>query len=148
MTPNERAHQLISATSSLIDVIKQENAALAERRHADIDSLQAIKQASADTYETQLRALAQEAKTPDVIGETTQRALQESRTAFETVARENVNALRSAIELNNRLVLTIANSVERQRISPAGYTKNGAAHSDTADRRTANVIPASLNEQF
>lgn len=148
MTPNEHAHQFINATTALIDVIRKENNALAERRHADVESLQPAKQASADAYETRLRALSQEAATPDAIGEATRRALQDSRTAFEDAARENMNALRSAIELNNRLVLTIANSVERQRINPAGYTKNGASCTDTATRRTTDVIPTSLNEQF
>lgn len=148
MNPNERARHLISATTALIDIIRQENNALAERRHADIESLQPAKQASADVYETQLRALTQQAPAADAIGEATRRALEESRTAFENAARENVNALRSAIELNNRLVRTIAKSVERQRISPAGYTKNGASCADTADRQTTDVIPTSLNEQF
>ena len=148
MTPNERARHLISATTALIGVIRQENGALAERRHAEIEALQTEKQVSADAYETQLRALVQAAPAADAFDQATRRALEESRAAFETAARENVNALRSAIELNNRLVRTIAASVERQRVSPAGYTKSGASCADATGRGTTDTLPASLDETF
>src|SRR3546814_18330214 len=52
--------------------------------------------------------------------------LRQASERFEATAKRNALSLRAAMELNNRLVQTIAEAVERHKPKPSGYTKTGA----------------------
>jgi hypothetical protein len=68
--------------------------------------------------------------------------------AFETATSLNANALRAAMELNRQLVRTIAQSVERQRITAAGYTSNGNAYARPSASPHGDTVPISLDQTF
>ena len=148
MTPNEIAQSYIDVTKSLIDVLAEENAALSDSSIERIVELQEAKQTAADLYEARVREITRQ---PDILEQTAPAVRQELdrvNQAFETATSHNANALRAAMEMNRRLVGTIAQSVEQQRITAAGYTKSGGAYAQQAKGAHSDTVPVTLDETF
>lgn len=146
MNPNELTRQLVAAGSSLIEVLDEESAALANVRIDQVEALRERKENAASLYETTVRRLSENATVSAQITPTARRELSQFKEALDTATVRNVNALRGALEMNRRLVQTIASSVNRQRISAAGYTKTGASYGQPQSPNAGEVIPVSLNE--
>ena len=148
MTPNEIAQSYIDVTKSLIDVLAEENEALSTASIERIVELQDAKQTAAELYETRVREITSQ---PDILDRTApalRNELDRVNQAFETAASRNANALRAAMEMNRRLVGTIAQSVEQQRITAAGYTQSGNAYSRQATGAHGDTVPVTLDETF
>ncbi|MEM9683030.1 MAG: hypothetical protein AAF942_07180, partial [Pseudomonadota bacterium] len=104
------------------------------------------KEAAAARYETTLQEIS---KSPEVLteaGATVRQSLSALRDDLESASTRNINALRAALEMNRRLVQTIAESVNRQRISAAGYTKSGNAYATSPTPAGGETVPISLDE--
>ena len=148
MTPSEMTRQLVAASRSLAAVLDEESTALAEARFNCIAELCEAKETAAERYETALRSTAEK---PHLLAATSaedQRALATAKTDLDEAAARNVNALHAAMEMNRRLVQTIAASIERQRVSASGYTKTGAAFDRTHSPNLGDALPVSLNRTF
>lgn len=148
MTPNDLAQELIAAIRSLAAVLDEESAALTEVRLSRVTELRGAKEAAAEHYETVLRAAGEKPHLMAATSPADRHALTTAKADLDHAAARNVNALRAAMEMNRRLVQTIAASIERQRISASGYTKTGAAFDRTHSPITGDALPVSLNRTF
>lgn len=146
MNPNELTRQLVAAGSSLIDVLDEESTALAKARVDRVEALRERKESAASLYETTVRRLSENEAVFAQVSPAARRELSRFKEALDSATVRNVNALRAALEMNRRLVQTIASSVNRQRISAAGYTKTGASYAQPQATNAGEVIPVSLNE--
>jgi hypothetical protein len=146
MTPNETAHQLIAAGQSLIAVLDEESAALRNVRLSRVSELHGQKEVAIASYEAIVRSLGDDRGYFTAVSPVTRRALIDMKTQLDTASARNFNALRAALELNRRLVQTIASSVNRQRIAASGYTKTGASYAGTPSAAGSAAAPMSLNE--
>jgi len=146
MTPNETASQLIAAGLSLIAILDEESTALREIRFGRVDELHERKESAVTGYETIVRSLGDRPGVFAAASPATRRALIDMKAQLDTASSRNINALRAALELNSRLVQTIASSVNRQRIKASGYTKTGASYGRTAAATGGTAVPMSLNE--
>lgn len=146
MTPNEMTQQLVAAGRSLIDVLDQESTALSSVQLRRVEQLREDKEDAAARYEA---ALKQAKAAADQFVDATpadRQALSTMKEALDTAAIRNINALRAALEMNRRLVDTIAASINRQRVSATGYTKTGAAYGKVQGPKSTETVPVSLNE--
>ena len=146
MTPNDAATRLVDAGRSMIAILDEESAALLAAEMERVSGLQERKEEAAARYETTLQEIS---KTPEVLtnaGAAAQQSLSALKADLETAATRNINALRAALELNRRLVQTIADSVNRQRICAAGYTKSGNASANAPSAASTDTVPISLNQ--
>ncbi|MGE4221191.1 MAG: hypothetical protein AB7G39_17240 [Alphaproteobacteria bacterium] len=146
MNPNARAQDLIEVTESFSEVLEQENTLLKTHRIGDIAPLQANKTSLARLYEARmLEAHAVRDSFKEVEPALRSRLL-EAGERFEDAMRDNVTALRAAMELNQRLLKTIARAVREQQPVAHGYTATGR------DPRAAPVplghVPMTLNKEF
>lgn len=148
MTPNEMTEQLVAASRSLVTVLDEESAALTEARFGRVAELREAKEGAAERYEDTLRTAGGQPHALAAIGAADRRALAAAKADLDRAAARNINALRAALEMNRRLVQTVAASIERQRISAAGYTKTGAAYDRTHAPTGNDALPISLNRTF
>lgn len=146
MTPNEMANQLVAAGRALISVLDEESTALTEARLGQVAGLQDEKESAAASYESVVRELTGDPGFIGTLSPVTRRTLGAMKDDLDKASLRNINALRAALEMNRRLVQTIASSVDRQRISASGYTKTGAAYARTQASRGGEAVPVSLNE--
>lgn len=146
MSPNEITRQLVAAGSTLIEVLDEESAALAKVRMDRVEALRERKESAASLYETTVKRLSENGALLAQVSPAARRELSRFKEALDGATVRNVNALRAALEMNRRLVQTIASSVNRQRISAAGYTKTGASYAQPQATNAGEVIPVSLNE--
>lgn len=146
MTPNEMTRRVVDATLSLADVIDEENKALAQARVERVSALQDAKQTASDIFEARIRELKDNPDHLTQAAPTMRLQLEAAKQRLDEVATVNINALRSAIELNKRLAQRIAHSVDRQRVSASGYTKTGASAAGQPTNHLNDPMPISLNE--
>ena len=147
MTPNELADQLIAAGQTLIVVLDEESDALGAARMSRLGELQEQKENAVTSYESVMKALGQQTGIFAETSPSTRRALIAMKETLDNASSRNINALRAALEMNRRLVHTIATSVNRQRIAASGYTKTGAAYGSGGQSSSGpGNAPISLNE--
>lgn len=146
MTPTEHAQRLIDAANSLSDVIERENDALRQSRLSDLAALHGAKQTATEIYETRLRDAHARSEDFGALSPALGHALRQCQQRFDNSAKQNINTLRAAMELNRRLVGKIADSIEQQRINPAGYTRSGALAAGPAASNPTDAMPVSLDE--
>jgi hypothetical protein len=146
VTPNEMANRLVAAGQSLIAVLDAESTALTETRLSRVNELHGPKESAVATYESIVRSLGSDPGVFAGASTTTRQAVIAMKELLDTASSRNINALRAALEMNRRLVQTIANSVSRQRIAASGYTKTGAAYSGASSAPGGGATPMSLNE--
>ncbi len=146
MTPNEMTRRAVDATLSLTDVIDEENKALAQARVERVTALQDAKQTAADVFEARIRELKDNPAFLTQAAPAMRTQLETAKRRLDEVATVNINALRSAIELNKRLAQRIAQSADHQRVSASGYTKTGAAAASQSTHHLNDPMPISLNE--
>ena len=147
MNPTARANELIDVTESLTAVIERESNLLKELRIKEIGALQQEKTSLSGLYELRIREAVQQPDMFKTVDPQTRSRLQIASDAFERSARRNANALRAAMEMNTRMVNTIAKLATRQQVQPAGYSANGAAPK-FARRQAHTVMPMTLNQQL
>jgi hypothetical protein len=148
MTPNEVMQQLVAASRALAAVLDEESAALAAVRFGRVAELREAKESAAEQYETALRTAGSQPQALAASSPADRRALAVAKVDLDQAAARNINALRAAMEMNRRLVQTVAASIERQRISASGYTKTGAAYNRTQAPTNGDALPVSLNRTF
>jgi hypothetical protein len=147
MTPNAAlTRDIVTAGNSLIAVLDEESTALAQVRFGDVSALRERKEEAAASYEAMIKRLAENPTLLDHASPVTRQALTVLKDKLDAASVRNVNALRAAMEMNRRLVDTIATSVNRQRIAASGYTKTGASYAQPQSVGTGEVVPVSLNE--
>lgn len=147
MNPNARAQDLIEATSAFSEVLQQENELLKAHRVKDIAALQTDKTALARLYEARLTEAHAARDQFKEVEPPLREKLLEVGERFEQAMRDNVSALRAAMELNDRLLQTIASAVRQQQTIARGYTANGR---DARSQPTEPIghVPMSLNKEF
>jgi len=145
-TPDESAQQLIDAANTFIDVIELENDALRAVRVSDLAALQDAKLTASEIYESRLQDAIRHGAAPEHLSPAMRAALDKCQVRFKDATTRNVNNLKAAMELNRRLVGTVAQSIKSQRISAAGYTKTGAMSGGPATHNPRDSVPVSLNK--
>jgi hypothetical protein len=148
MTPNEIARELVMASKSLIALLNEESEALRQVKLARVTELHDAKEDAAVHYETIMKEAGAHPALLAATGPADRRALIAVKDELDHATAHNINALRAAMEMNRRLVQTIAASIERQRTSAAGYTKTGAAYARAHSPAGGDMMPVSLNETF
>ena len=148
MTPSEMTQTLVAAGKSLIAVLDEESTALTEVRLSRVTELHEAKEAAAEHYETVVKAASDNADVVAAAGPADRRALNAVKSDLDKAAVRNINALRAAMEMNRRLMQTIATSIERQRLSAAGYTNTGAAYHRGHAPKAGDTLSVSLNKTF
>jgi len=145
MNPNARAQDLIEVTDSFSDVLEQENALLKSHRVTDIAALQPNKVSLGRLYETRIREAHSVRDSFKEVEPSLRDRLLEAGERFEEAMRDNVTALRAAMELNDRLLKTIARAVHEQQPVAHGYTATGR---DPRSAAAAGHVPMTLNKEF
>ena len=148
MTPNEITRELVTAGKSLIAVLEEESEALGQVKLARVTELHDAKENAATQYEAVMTTVRAHPELLAATGPDERRALIAIKDELDHATLRNINALRASMEMNRRLVQTIAASIDRQRISASGYTKTGAAYNRTQLSTGADMMPVSLNETF
>lgn len=146
MIGEHSARDLIRASEALIDVIGTENAALARMDLSRVKDVAIAKLAAVEAYENQLGAFADLAGGREQLSPAVNDALRRSCEALADAVTANVSALRGAMELNRRLVRTIAQSVENMQPVPSGYTQAGLSRQQTVLPGKSAATPVSLDE--
>jgi hypothetical protein len=139
---------LTAASRSLAAVLDEESAALAEVRFYRVAELHEAKERAAERYEAALRTAGAQSQALSTASPADRRSLTVAKSDLDQAAARNINALRAAMEMNRRLVQTVAASIERQRISASGYTKSGSAYDRTHAPNSGDALPVSLNRTF
>ena len=147
MNPTARANELIDVTESLTAVIERESDLLKELRVKEIGALQQEKSSLSGLYELRIREAMQQPEIFKAVDPHTRLRLRVASEAFERSARRNANALRAAMEMNTRMVNTIAKLATRQQVQPSGYSPNGAAPRFTR-RQAHSVMPMTLSREL
>lgn len=148
MTPNEITREVVGASKSLIAILDQESEALVQVKLTRVTELHEAKEDAAAHYENVMKKAGAHSAIMAATGPADRQALIAVKDELEHASIRNVNALRAAMEMNRRLVQTIAASIERQRVSASGYTKTGAAYARSQVSTGADMMPVSLNETF
>jgi hypothetical protein len=148
MTPSEMMQTLVTAGQSLVAVLDEESTALVEVRLGRVADLREAKEAAAARYESAIETANGNADLVAAISPADRRALGVVKSDLDKATIRNVNALRAAMEMNRRLMLTIASSIERQRLSASGYTNTGAAYHRTRAPKAPDTLSISLNKTF
>jgi len=148
MTRTDMTQQLIEACRSLIAVLDEESTALSEVRFDRVAELREEKESAATQYESMVHNFNKNADLLTHSNPALRRELTALKEALDSAALRNINALRASLEMNRRLVQTIAASVDRQRITAAGYTKTGSVYSRAQAVKNGEAVPVSLNETF
>lgn len=145
MAPGEMTREIVAASRSLAAVLDEESAALTEARFPRVAELLDAKESATVRYEETIRmaGVGADARTGITLAERSDLAT--AKADLDRAAARNVNALRAAMEMNRRLVQTIAASIDRQRVSASGYTKTGAAFDRSQAQSTGDILPVSLN---
>jgi hypothetical protein len=146
MAPNELAQALVTAGKSLITVLNEESEALLQVRLARVTELHDAKEGAAQRYESAIKEADAHRDLLAATGQADRRALLAVKDELDDATSRNIGALRAAMEMNRRLVQTIATSIERQRTSAAGYTKTGAAYARAQSPAGGDMMPVSLNQ--
>ena len=146
MAPNELAQALVTAGKSLITVLNEESEALLQVRLARVTELHDAKEGAAQRYEFAIKEADAHRDLLAATGQADRRALLAVKDELDDATSRNIGALRAAMEMNRRLVQTIATSIERQRTSAAGYTKTGAAYARAQSPAGGDMMPVSLNQ--
>jgi hypothetical protein len=147
MNPTARANELIDVTESLTAVIERESDLLKELRVKEIGALQQEKTSLSGLYEIRIREAVQEPELFKAVDPGTRSRLRIASEAFERYARRNANALRAALEMNTRMVNTIAKLATRQQVQPSGYGADGS-RPRVARKQAHSVMPMTLNQQL
>jgi flagellar biosynthesis/type III secretory pathway chaperone len=148
MTPHEMTQTLVAAGKSLIAVLDEESAALTEVRLSRVAELCEAKETAAAHYESIFKTASGNAELVAAADAADRHALSAVKSDLDRAAVRNVNALRAAMEMNRRLMQTIATSIERQRLSASGYTKTGAAYQRAHAPKAGDTLSVSLNKTF
>ena len=93
MNPNARAHELITVSQSLIQVMTQEIESLKGGKVAEIEPMQTQKAALTGVYEAHLRGIAQDDSAFGVMEPEIRDQLAEITTQFQSVAAQNAIAV-------------------------------------------------------
>lgn len=147
MNPNARAQDLIEVTGSFSDVLEQENGLLKAHRIGDIAALQTSKTSLARLYETRIREAHAVRDSFKQVEPDLRDRLREAGERFEEAMRDNITALKAAMELNERLLQTIARAVRDQHPVPHGYTATGR-DPRTLPQAPLGHVPMTLNKEF
>lgn len=147
MNPNARAHELITVSQSLIQVMTEEIESLKAGKVADIEPMQMQKSALTGIYESHMRGAAEDPGTFSAVEPEIRDQLAEITTRFQSVAAENAIAVRAALDMNARLVQVIADAVVHGTPVAAGYTSTGAAPGRRS-RGAIPPVPASLSQNL
>ena len=148
MTPNGMTQLAVDATKSLIEILDAESEALGKSQVARVEQLLESKETAAEVFESRIKDISER---PDILAQTApaiRRDLRAAKERLDAAALQNAHALRAAMELNNRLVQRIAQSVERQRVAAAGYTGTGDAYARPTAGNQSDILPVSLDENL
>ena len=118
---------LITITSRLVVLMGEEVERLRARRPRDIEELQAEKASLARAYETLMRELSKDPETLKGIAPALRAELTAATAKFQNALIQNESSLRSAMEVNSRVLKAVADAVAENRTENAGYSRTGAS---------------------
>ena len=147
MTPEDKAHELMTLAIALIQVMATEIELLKVRKLSGLAETQAQKSALSDLYHGHMTEIAANPGIFDGVDSKIRDELKRLAAQLDATAKENANRVRSALELNTKLVERIALAAQQNATSAAGYTNTGARSMPKMGRAYAQA-PVSLNQQL
>jgi flagellar biosynthesis/type III secretory pathway chaperone len=116
---------LITITSRLVVVMGEEVERLRARRPRDIEELQEEKASLARAYETLIRELRKDPETLNGVAPALRAELMAATEKFQNTLIQNEASLRSAMEVNSRVLKAVADAVAESQKENAGYSRTG-----------------------
>jgi hypothetical protein len=146
-SPANPAEMLIAVAARLIACLEKETALLVEMKMPEIAEMAAEKAELARNFmlcvrQAKERALEYKALGPVVLAE-----VQEAMDKVDATARRNERAIQSARKVNERVMKTIADAMNEQRVNAAGYTKAGTRPQPLAKKAAYTYQPMVLDEK-
>ncbi|MFT6580491.1 MAG: hypothetical protein ACJAU6_000920 [Alphaproteobacteria bacterium] len=143
----QKAHDMMEIALAFIQLMATEIELLKLRKISELSALQPEKVALSDLYRAHMNEVV---ATPGFFGEidpAVRGELKRLATQLEATARENEHRVRSALELNTKLMDRIAAIAQQNRPMASGYTNTGARQTSSPHRGYAQA-PVTLNQQF
>lgn len=131
MTSEEKVQRLLSVTTRLFQVVKQENEMLSSnQRPKGLKELVSEKESLCTAYEQHIMALSED-QTLKEVDPALRRRVKEAMATFSSLLEENATKLEARIAAGNHL-FRIISSAARQHLANRGvYGKSGAMASET-----------------
>jgi hypothetical protein len=145
--PEQKAHQMMEIALAFIQLMATEIELLKLRKISELSALQPEKTALSDLYRAQMNEVAATPGLFDAIDPAVRAELKRLATQLEATARENERRVRSALDLNTKLMDRIAAIAQQNRPMASGYTNTGARQTASPHRGYAQA-PVTLNQQF
>ncbi len=143
MSTTNQINNLITLSTRLAEVIKEENEALAEGRFDDVQNMLTIKTKLARAYKSQVKDLGEKL---DALSEVEPQVLNQLRTQgieADILMKENARLLKLKIEAGRQLIESFAEAVRNQDQGAGTYSAKGAL----GDGQTAkNAMAISYNQ--
>ncbi len=126
MTKEEKVHRLLSTTTRLCQLVKQENELLStNKRPEGLKELVAEKESLCNAYEDQIKSLNEDGSITEA-DPALRRRLKEAMSTFNSLLEENAAKLGVKITASNHL-FRIFSAAARQKLSDRGaYGKSGS----------------------
>lgn len=126
MDTRNLVNDLIAITSRLIVLMEKEVERLRTRRHRELAALQEEKASLARAYETLIRELRKDPATMRSVAPALRAELVAETEKFQSALARNEASLRSAMEVNSRVLEAVAEAVAESQRKNAGYSRSGA----------------------
>lgn len=147
MTAEDQIKQLISVTSRLSSLVKQENEILsADGRPNGMKDIVAEKQALSGAYEAHVKIL-QDEDALRTVDASVRRRLHEVLEIFTTLMAENRTRLNAKMEATKRVFSVIADAAREQQPKVGAYGRSGARQARNR-QAYAPVVSVGMNQEL
>lgn len=144
MTRDEFIVILSSISEQLTDVIRTENEMLRQRKYRDLNQIQMEKARLSAAYENQMRLLGEHPSLMIGVPDVQKNHLASIAKKFDEAARENIILLRSACDVNTRILEAIRDAAIEQTQIKKPYGPAAAQNI----RRPEQAISVSLDKRL
>ena len=142
-----KAQEIKMIAMNFLQVMAMEIELLKTRQIAELSTLQDEKVAISELYRGHVADIATNPTIFDALEPAARGELKRLAAQLEATARENTNRVRSALDLNTKLMERIAFAAQQNTPMASGYTNTGARRSAAPHRGYAQA-PVTLNQQF
>ncbi|GEM_PF-1083434 len=148
MKAEERVKRLLSVTTKLSDLVKQENELLAQDKRArDLADIVNEKQSLSTVYEQHIQSINEDASMSEVDSALRQR-LKDAIAGFNQLLAENKIRLEAKIHASKHLFQVISDCA-RDRLNETGaYGENGTRENAAARQAYRPPVSVGLNQEL
>ena len=145
--------ELFSVSDQLIAAMEREIEHLKQHRIADMSGLQAEKNALSMRYQQVMADLMARGEELHTLSDAERRGIRDAQAKFKRTARRNKNAIKSRINVTQRLIDTVVAALQDRQTDASGvYNRHGAIETagsrDYAGMTQAPRISVSLDQKL